>query len=96
MTYVFYIFFILHLFPLTKIFINLSFLKAANSLSYPFQNREARAARTRRERHPRKKKVWECSDPKCQMKILPVEKPERKWGDGHVCRFRVVRERKRE
>lgn len=55
-----------------------------------FQSREAKAARTRRERHPRKKKVWECSDPKCRMRILSVEKPVRKWGDGHWCSFKLV------
>jgi len=29
------------------------------------------------------------------MRILSVEKPERKWGDGHVCRFRLIREEKK-
>jgi hypothetical protein len=50
-----------------------------------------KAGETRKRKHPKKKKVWECSDPKCGMRILSFEKPKRKWGDGHICRFKLTK-----
>lgn len=47
-----------------------------------------KAAETRKQRYPKKKRLWICRDKTCQMEVLSAEKPkDRTWDSGHTCRY---------